>query len=77
MGQLDRERLQRLDRLMVLTEGFQVDIGTLEVIGSGSFGSVYRGKKDGEVIAYKVMNEDSGTSEADLKSFLREFKTLK
>lgn len=70
-----QRKLEHLDQLQGLTESHAVDLSSLEHVGSGSFGSVYRGLYEGETVAFKVINEKA--TEADLEVFLREFETMK
>ena len=46
-----------------------------ELVGSGAFGKVYKGKWRGSEVAIKVLNGD--TSPTELQDFNREAKTLR
>ena len=69
------QKLERLDQLLGLTEGNEIDMASMEKIGQGSFGSVYRGQLDGRTVAVKVMTERG--KESDLEAFIREFESMK
>jgi serine/threonine protein kinase len=68
-------KLEQLDQLQGLTESHDVDLRSLELIGSGSFGSVYKGQYEGQTVAFKLINEKA--AEGDLEAFVREFDTMK
>ena len=69
------KKLEQLDQLQGLTESHAVDLSSLEQVGSGSFGSVYKGQYNGHTVAFKLINEKA--EESDLEVFLREFETMK
>ena len=68
-------KLEHLDQLQGLTESHAVDLSSLELVGSGSFGSVYKGQYEGQTVAFKLINEKA--AEGDLETFVREYDTMK
>ena len=69
----DLKALETLTRISQKVRS-QLDPGYLEPLGEGSFGQVYRAKKNGRQVAVKILKE---VDKVKVKYFEREVDTLR
>ncbi|XP_013395633.1 uncharacterized protein LOC106162764 [Lingula anatina] len=70
----DRNKLQRLYNVQMLTKT-EIEPGTWEKLGEGSFGAVFKVQWKGKEMAYKVLQKISKAD--DLEEFEGEYQSLK